>query len=69
MSSYLSRQIDQMAINAKKAAFIAQSISEIKINKVLRAMAKLLITESEKIKSENAKDLKAAKVKRSLIMQ
>lgn len=63
MSSNLSKQIDSLALHAKKAALTLQSIAPVKVNKVLLSMAKLLASESVLLQRENGKDLKAAKDK------
>ncbi len=57
MSSNLSKQIDVITSNAKKAALILQSVKPAIINKVLLTMAKLLSSESDLLKKENEKDL------------
>lgn len=63
MSSNLSKQIDTLALHAKKAALTLQSIAPAKVNKVLLSMAKLLASESVLLQHENEKDLKAAQSK------
>ena len=63
MSSNLSKQIDELALHAKKAALTLQSIAPAKVNKVLLTMTKLLASESQLLQRENEKDLKAAQTK------
>jgi len=57
----LSKEIDLLASNAKKAALALQSIPVSKVNKALLTMAKLLKSEALSLQKENKKDLKTGR--------